>query len=1216
MGGRINGRIRSRRLRLKLSFAFLVGLAALVAGVVLVANIATRISSAATPSSGTLTIASGPLTYVSGPFATSNPTDQVNGVPTCDGTLPCDDYTLTVNVPAGHDVANYIRVQVSWPHQVTLAQYDIFVYKIVTPANNPPGPLMAANFFAVDPDVVTIPAISGTYLLRIAPTIAQGDTTTTKISLEQKVAAAPLGPGLAPRYQTYQAPGTLGNTAGEPSLGIGLATAQFPQGRTMYQANTTTLRVEFNDCPSPAATTWLNKTAPNTSSTTLDPILFSDRVTGRSFVSQLAGACSRAAFTDTAAPFNDGDTWVPSQGCGVPAGIDHQTFGGGPLAPPLTGNPSFPAYPNSLYYCSQYGTNAAACAISLNGGATFGPAVPIYQVSCFGIHGHVKVAPDGTVYVPNSDCSSSFNGPGPTDTSRQGLVFSEDNGATWSQPQLVPDSNPAPGIVDPSIGIGGNGTIYYGYANSNGAPSIAVGHKVNHQIVWGPSKDVGSASGIQNSTFPEVVAGDDDRAAFAFLGTTSSGYYQDPEDFQAIWHLYIATTYDGGATWITVDATPNDPVQLGSICNSGTVICDRLPNDRNLLDFMDATVDRVGRVQVAYPDGCVTAACIQATDRSGHTSGTPDGKINRYDNDNARKASIARQSGGRTLFAAFDPSEPAVPKAPNVVSATRDAGGSHLTFLQPDNGGAPITGYNILRGTSSGGETLLATINPAPTYDIVLLANKFVYDDASGDPNTTYFYRVTAVNSFGSGPFCSEFQLAGGTGTPTPTPTPTATPTPTPTPTTVQFSMASYSIPEAVTSVSITVTRTGTISGVSTVDYTVNNGAATQRGDFTYASGTVVFAANETSKTFPVLISEDGYLEGAENATITLTNPTGATLGSPSTAILQIGDNDLADAATNPNDDPATFVGQHYHDFLNRQADANGQTFWINQITSCGNDASCRDEKRTNVSAAFFLSVEFQNTGYFAFRFYRASFPDNAQRPRGVPRYLEFLRDEQKLQAHVVVGDPNWEAFLEQNKQGFALDWVDRADFIAEYPTTMTRDEYIDKLFTRSGATPTAQERNQALFAYDSGFSVKEKRAKGIRAVIDTGAVYNAQYNPAFVLMQYFGYLRRNPNNAPDNNFSGYDFWLNKMNQFSVAGEDVRDANVALARVKRAEMVKAFIVSGEYRGRFGVSGDGSRGQQFGPITEPPPEASWRNSLGAVAAALRLAFLPTFSRRVG
>src|SRR6266852_2345737 len=376
----------SRRLRIRPSVALIFFAALLVVG----AFLGTWPSSAATPSSGTLTTVSGPVTYTSGPFTISNPTDQVNGVPTCDGTLPCDDYTLTVNVPVGYDVANYIKIQVTWPNQVTLAQYDIFVYKVVTPANNPPGPLLAANFFAVDPDVVTIPAVSGTYLLRIAPTIAQGDTTTTRISLEQKVAAAPTGAGLTPRYQTYQAPGALGNSAGEPSLGIGLPTGQFLQGRTMYQASTVTLRVEFNDCPSPAATTWTTKTPPNTSTTTLDPILFSDRVTGRSFVSQLAGGCSRAAYTDTAAPFNDGDTWVPSQGCGVPAGVDHQTFGGGPLAPPLTGNPGFPPYPDSLYYCSQYGTNAASCAISLNGGATFGPAVPIYQVSCFGIHGHVK----------------------------------------------------------------------------------------------------------------------------------------------------------------------------------------------------------------------------------------------------------------------------------------------------------------------------------------------------------------------------------------------------------------------------------------------------------------------------------------------------------------------------------------------------------------------------------------------------------------------------------------------------------------------------------------------------------------------------------------------------------------------------------------------------------------------------------------------------------
>ena len=163
---------------------------------------------------------------------------------------------------------------------------------------------------------------------------------------------------------------------------------------------------------------------------------------------------------------------------------------------------------------------------------------------------------------------------------------------------------------------------------------------------------------------------------------------------------------------------------------------------------------------------------------------------------------------------------------------------------------------------------------------------------------------------------------------------------------------------------------------------------------------------------------------------------------------------------------------------------------------------------------------------------------------------------------------PNWEAFLEQNKQGFALDWVSQPDFLAEYPTALTRDEYIDKLFLTLGVTPTPAERNQAVAAWDALGSLTEKRARTIRAVVDTGSVFNAQYNPAFVALQYFGYLRRNANDAPDNNFSGYDFWSNKLNAFSKPGEDVRDPQVALTRIKRADMVKAFLASGEYRERF------------------------------------------------
>lgn len=399
-----------------------------------------------------------------------------------------------------------------------------------------------------------------------------------------------------------------------------------------------------------------------------------------------------------------------------------------------------------------------------------------------------------------------------------------------------------------------------------------------------------------------------------------------------------------------------------------------------------------------------------------------------------------------------------------------------------------------------------------------------------------------------------------------------AAPQATPTPTVLQFSQVSYQVTEGTVQTNITVTRTGPNTLPSTVDYVVNDGTARQKSDFTFAEGFVLFAAGETTKTFPVLISDDAYAEGPETATLQLSLPSGAILGTPNVATLEIIDNELIDGLINPIDDPRNFAAQHYHDFLNRDAigsnDQAGLDFWTNETAICGADAACLVEKRENVSAAFFLSVEFQNTGYFAFRFYRASFPHSAARPRGLPRYFEFLRDRLLLGRNFAVGMPNWEVILEQNKQGFALFWVERFDFLEEYPIALTRDEYIDKLFLNLGVTPTPAERNQAVLAWDALGSLREKRARTIRAVVDAGSVFNAQYNPAFVTLEYFGYMRRNANDAPDNNFSGFDFWLNKMNAFSKPGEDVRDPQVALERVKRADMVKAFLASGEYRERF------------------------------------------------
>ncbi|MET0648126.1 MAG: SBBP repeat-containing protein [Pyrinomonadaceae bacterium] len=387
----------------------------------------------------------------------------------------------------------------------------------------------------------------------------------------------------------------------------------------------------------------------------------------------------------------------------------------------------------------------------------------------------------------------------------------------------------------------------------------------------------------------------------------------------------------------------------------------------------------------------------------------------------------------------------------------------------------------------------------------------------------------------------------------------------------LQFTQTAPSVQEDVTSLTLTVQRTGDTSGAVTVDYATADVSARERSDYTTAAGTLRFAPGETAKTIDLLVNEDSFafsfMERDETFTVSLSNATGgATLAClTATATVEIR-NDGTEPTTNVIDDPATFVGTHYHDFLNRQADAPGLNFWTGQITPCGADAACIDRARTAVSTAFSLSIEFQQTGFYVFRFYKASFTDSAGRPRGMPRYREFLRDAKEVGRGVVVNEVGWEQLLEANKQEFAQHWVQRADFIAEFPLNMTADDYINQLFARSGVAPTPAEFNVAFEGYSNSV---EGRANALRRVIESGSVYNGQFNAGFVLSQYVGYLRRNPNDVPDTDYTGFDFWLAKLDGFSQPGEDVRDEQTALARVNRAEMVRAFIRSLEYRGRFG-----------------------------------------------
>jgi hypothetical protein len=385
---------------------------------------------------------------------------------------------------------------------------------------------------------------------------------------------------------------------------------------------------------------------------------------------------------------------------------------------------------------------------------------------------------------------------------------------------------------------------------------------------------------------------------------------------------------------------------------------------------------------------------------------------------------------------------------------------------------------------------------------------------------------------------------------------------------TLAFTQTAPSVQEDVTSLTLTVQRTGDTSQAVTVDYATANGTASERSDYTTALGTLRFAAGETAKTIDLLINEDSFTEGNETFTVSLSNPTGgATLSCLTAAATVTITDDATEPATNAIDDTTVFVGTHYHDFLNRQADPGGLAFWTGEITPCGTDAACLDRKRTDVSQAFFLSIEFQTTGYYVFRIYRATFTDTPARPRGMPRYREFLRDQQEVGRGVVVGAAGWEQQLRTNQEEFSRRWVQRPDFLAEFPMSMNSNEFIDKLAANLGVAPLAPfERT---IANESYTQTVEGRAATLRNVVNLNSTYNAQFNPGFVLSQYIGYLRRNPNDAPDFDYTGFDYWLAKMNSFSLPGEDVSNEQTAIARVRRAEMVRAFILSLEYRGRFG-----------------------------------------------
>jgi hypothetical protein len=226
----------------------------------------------------------------------------------------------------------------------------------------------------------------------------------------------------------------------------------------------------------------------------------------------------------------------------------------------------------------------------------------------------------------------------------------------------------------------------------------------------------------------------------------------------------------------------------------------------------------------------------------------------------------------------------------------------------------------------------------------------------------------------------------------------------------------------------------------------------------------------------------------------------------------------------------AYFVHQHYQDFLAREPDNRGFDYWTARINECGNNPSCMHDRRVDTSAAFFVANEFQLSGYFVYRLYRAAFGRR-------PTYAEFTLDRPK-----VVGGPQ----LEANKTTLRDAFTERNQFKAIYPDTLSKADFVNHLFDAAGLVPFNTERDAALSALNQGAS----RASVLRSLIEHPVLTQREFNPAFVQLQYFGYLRRAEDNV------GYLFWLDVLN---------RDP------ANYARMVCVFITSEEYQTRFSTA---------------------------------------------
>lgn len=668
-----------------------------------------------------------------------------NGEPTCttgDGSAAnCDLYTLTVS--AGSWAGKRIAVRFNWV--LPANDYDMTVRQETNGTagmqgdgviNTPPLDAVvgtSGNGTNIFEEVIISPPNAGaTYYVRaIYFVVAAGDQYNGTATVESTSSTAPPGSCALPTYDNYQPP--VGyprrDDSGEPSIGV-----NWNSGNVMTMSRLRANRTTFNDSTSPAnpttGTSWFSQTSPALV-TGLDPIGFTDPVTGRSIFGELhgAGGATNGFISD-----DDLATVVATFQTGVTNGVDHQTIGGGAPNPSIIGRQPTGSYPHLWYYASQ-SIATATVATSFDGGLTYQPAVPAYTLAqCNGLHGHVKVAPDGTVYIPNKGCGG-----------KSGFAVSTDNGLNWTV-RTVPTSTS--GNTDPSVGIGAGGRVYFAYAGGDNRPHVAISN--DRGVTWSNDYDLGQSvsPNLTAAVFPHAVAGDNNRAAVFFLATSSTNPGDPVGDdasgvFAGTWYPYIATTCDGGQTWSVVRADNDpllapgtkNPVQQGVVCTNGTTCPAGPPDTRNLLDFNEMAVDSRGRVVAVYADGCNPPhGCMTLTDNAANTTKT--------NNEGNARLTIIRQRGGMRLFSAFDPGGPIPPPLPPPVWVEETKGGYGLKWATPDDGGSPLTAYRIYRARPVGGMRLIAEVK----------ASQHTYQDNLRGFDRNVYYYVAAVNAYGESP--------------------------------------------------------------------------------------------------------------------------------------------------------------------------------------------------------------------------------------------------------------------------------------------------------------------------------------------------------------------------------------------------------------------------------------------------------------------------------